>query len=155
LADTPETSFFTSACDRIADRQAAADAASISGWLSPIPTADMPGQIASSETTPADAPPARRASHRGFLPLSLDDYLRLLDWTGRQFRAGCRGRIPARLQPIFRRLRLNADSWVACVLGFGRQFHRAVGRATSMEQFADRAGQRWMQGLRHSRQAFG
>ena len=44
LADTPETSFFTSACERIADRQAGVDATGISGWLSPIPTADVPGQ---------------------------------------------------------------------------------------------------------------
>ena len=59
LADTPETSFFTSACERIADRQAGADAASISGWLSPIPTADVPGQAQPSETTPPEMAPSK------------------------------------------------------------------------------------------------
>jgi len=39
----------------------------------------------------------RRASDKGLLPLALEKYLELLDWTGRQFRDGKRGAIPATL----------------------------------------------------------
>ncbi|HEX4146393.1 MAG TPA: hypothetical protein VHY91_23025, partial [Pirellulales bacterium] len=99
-------------------------------------------------------PPRRRASNRGFLPLSLDDYLQLLDWTGRVLRSGCRS-IPTSLAPLFERLRLNAETWTECVDQFGRQFHRAVGRAVSLARYAERSGQRWLHGVTWSRRAFG
>jgi hypothetical protein len=35
-----------------------------------------------------------RASDKGILPISLDDYLKLLDWTSRKVVAGKRGSIP-------------------------------------------------------------
>jgi hypothetical protein len=49
-------------------------------WLSPFPNADLPAWS-------LEAPSPRRASQQGFLPLAPDDYLALLDWTGRQARA--------------------------------------------------------------------
>ncbi len=63
------------------------------GWLSPVPDADVPAPV--RDATPAGS--ARRPSGRGFLHLSLDEYLQLLDWTGRQFREDKRGAIPANL----------------------------------------------------------
>jgi len=51
----------------------------------------------------------RRASDRGFLPLSLPKYLALVDWTGRQVRHDKRGAIPAELKPILERLSLDPD----------------------------------------------
>jgi hypothetical protein len=36
--------------------------------------------------------------------MSLNHYLELLDWTGRQLRAGTRGAIPAHLTPILGRI---------------------------------------------------
>jgi hypothetical protein len=41
-----------------------------------------------AESRPAE----RRASNKGFLPLKLERYLELLDWTGRQTRPDKRGR---------------------------------------------------------------
>ncbi|MBS0266347.1 MAG: hypothetical protein JSS02_30735, partial [Planctomycetes bacterium] len=41
-----------------------------------------------------------RCSDKGFLPMSLGDYLQLLDWTGRQLARGKKGRIPATIEPI-------------------------------------------------------
>jgi hypothetical protein len=37
-----------------------------------------------------------RASDQGFLPIETEHYFMLLDWTGRQLRAGKRGAIPDR-----------------------------------------------------------
>jgi hypothetical protein len=48
-----------------------------------------------------------RASDQGFLPISLEHYAMLLDWTGRQLRADKRGAIPDHLAPIMERLALN------------------------------------------------
>lgn len=156
LAETPETSKHTGAFERILARQAAAapdaeqtpdGAATRDAWLSPVPDADVGEKVDA-------ATPLARASNRGFLPLSLDDYLALLDWTGRQLRADKRGAIPAELLPILQRLAINAETWLDTVSQFGRWFHRAVGRLSSMAARAGRSGRFWFQGLRHSELAF-
>ena len=87
--------------------------------------------------------------------MSVEDYLRLLDWTGRQVRRGKRGAIPAHLAPILDRLRVGGETWVQSVQNFGRWFHRAVGRTERLAEEATLRGKRWFQGLRHSRAAFG
>ena len=97
---------------------------------------------------------ARRASSQGFLSLSVEDYLRLLDWTGRQVRRDKRGAIPGRLAPILDRLQVAGETWVQSVRNFGRWFHRAVGRADRLSEEAARRGKRWFQGLAPSRAAF-
>ena len=97
----------------------------------------------------------RRASDRGFLPLSLPKYLALVDWTGRQVRQDKRGAIPADLKPILQRLSLDPDLWVECVRKFGRWFHRAVGTSASLAARAASSGKQWFGGARRARAAFG
>ncbi len=171
VADTPETSQHTGAFERIAARlEAAAAESKLSekelgcqptcceaqpvprrrdDWLSPIPESD-----ARHGSEPAKS--TRRASDRGFLPLSLDDYLALLDWTGRQLRAGKRGAIPAHLQPILERLSINAGGWVETLCHLGRRFHRVIGRAESLaaRARARACGHSWYQGETAARLAF-
>jgi REP element-mobilizing transposase RayT len=174
IAATPEASQFTGAFERIAARQAErADAVSDvpphgtdlpshpltarrDGWLSPIPLAGLalPGDDPKNTEGSSSVFP-RRASERGFLPLLLDDYLQLLDWTGRQLRRDKSGAIPARLAPILQRLHVSAEHWSDTVAQFGRWFHRAVGSAASLRRFAERRGRRWLHGLSRSRLAFG
>lgn len=117
------------------------------GWLSPIPNTDVPAWV-------MEAPSPRRASQQGFLPLALDDYLALLDWTGRQARAEKVGSVPAHLKPILERLQVNADRWVESVLTLGHRFHRAIGSASSMAARATGSGKRWLQGISASRLVF-
>jgi hypothetical protein len=103
-----------------------------------------------SEQRPAEG----RASNKGFLPLKLEQYLELLDWTGRQTRPDKRGQIPAELLPILERLRVSSQTWVETVLNFGRWFRLAAGRVDSLAAEAARRGRRWLQGVNHSRTAF-
>ena len=102
----------------------------------------------------ASESPPRRASNLGFLPVSLADYLRLLDWTGRQIRHDKRSAIPADLAPILERLHVAGDVWVEQVKHFGRWFRRAVGRASTLSEAAAQRGRRWLHGISHSRAAF-
>ena len=181
IAETPETSTFTSAYERIQTlaetSTAVTDGAPVSqvgtvddgrvhgqrvgratpseagevrtprdGWLSPV---ELQGDGA-AESRPAE----RRASNKGFLPLKLEQYLELLDWTGRQTRPDKRGQIPAELLPILQRLRLSTETWVETVLNFGRWFHLAAGRVDSLAAEAARRGRRWLQGVSRSRAAF-
>ena len=53
-----------------------------------------------------------RASDNGFLAMSLESYLKLLDWTGRQLRSdGKRGRISPEVAPILERLGITSGVW--------------------------------------------
>ena len=133
------------------------------GWLAPIELVDSPNPmgIAAAENdvlkareTPNGELP-RRASNQGFLPLLLDEYLRLLDWTGRQMRQGKSGTIPEGLAPILERLQVSAANWCDTVKQFGCWFHRAVGSAANLRRFAERRGRRWLHGVSRSELAFG
>ena len=86
--------------------------------------------------------------------MSLASYLELLDWTGRQLRAGTCGVIPPSLGSILYRLQISADSWLETIARFGRRFHRAVGRADHLKDEAERLGLHWLHGLRSSHAAF-
>jgi len=104
--------------------------------------------------------PAARASDSGFLPIGLDAYLRLLDWTGRQLRrdgerAGHGGAIPAELAPIFARLGLVAERWPKLVGEFGRWWRWAVGSPRALARWRERLGRRWLHGQSASRLSFG
>ena len=56
-----------------------------------------------------------RASSKGFLSMSLTDYLTLLDWTGRELHRKKRGTIPKHLAPILERLGLEPSCWCELV----------------------------------------
>lgn len=105
VATKPENSRGTSAYYRIAGRGARArgsgDASDWDGFLAPL-TASGDGQSYPKAGEFGSA----RASDEGILDTSLEEYLRLLDWTGRQIRPGKRGRISSDLPPILERLGL-------------------------------------------------
>ena len=179
-AATPEQSRYTSVYERIMElkrvreRQATAAengkltigalaATTCEGdlWISPIQLADGLGSLGGNGTeataaalTDANPFPSRRLTNKGFLPLTLEHYLSLLDWTGRQIRSDKRGSIPAELAPILDRLRINQESWPDVISGFGKLFHSAVGRLDSLAQYARRVGRRWIAGKRQSAVAF-
>jgi REP element-mobilizing transposase RayT len=123
-----------------------------------VPGSDLKNAVdASAARVPSRGPgadPAPRASNQGFLPMGLDSYLSLLDWTGRQIRATSRGTIPAEFAPILERLRINGDGWIETVRRFGRWFKRVVGRRDTLKTLADRTGRRWFHGQRAAAVAF-
>jgi hypothetical protein len=86
--------------------------------------------------------------------MTLQIYLELLDWTGRQLRLGARGVIPQGLESIIDRLKVSAESWLETVAQFGRRFHLAVGLADHLKAEAQRLGVNWLQGVRSSQVAF-
>jgi hypothetical protein len=95
-----------------------------------------------------------RASDQGFLPIQVEHYVMLLDWTGRELRADKRVAIPDHLAPIMDRLGLNQSNWVETVRGFGRLFKQAAGRPNSLVDAAARRSRRWFQGKAAARTAF-
>src|SRR5262245_48952152 len=158
-AKTPEESVYTSVHERIMELKRlreARQAAKIRGangttdgqpeptsegdlWLCPIQLTDRYEAIETEAIFPgaevvgcANPFPSQRLTNKGFLPMTLEHYLCLLDWTGRQLQLDKRGAIPAELAPILDRLRINQATWPDLVYGFGKRFHSAVGRVDSM-----------------------
>ena len=169
VAKTPESSHHTSAHERIAThtsrnrpgqgktssrrkrRRHSGPSASApfdrDGWLSPVEVRGDPADKAKRNRS-------RRVSNKGFLSMRQEDYLKILDWTGRQVRRDKRGAIPAEVAPILDRLGLSDECWIDCVKNFGRWFHRAAGRVSALSEEATRAGKRWLHGVGRCGQAF-
>jgi hypothetical protein len=138
IAKTPETSDFTSVKERVADRQSAssvssADAQDVriehgenSGWLAPVPL-EPPRKKVRERTS------SRRASNKGCLAMSLDQYLQLLDWTGRQLQADKRGSIPTGLAPMLDRLQCSSESWLDLVKNFRKRFRVEIGLPSTLQ----------------------
>jgi hypothetical protein len=80
-----------------------------------------------------------RASDKGFLPISVGDYLNLLDWTGRQLRSDKRGSTPESAKPIFERLGIDANIWCELTRDFGRLFSTVAGQPKVIEMTRSRS----------------
>jgi hypothetical protein len=76
--------------------------------------------------------------------LTVDDYLTLVDATGRAVKAGKRGSIPAELAPILARLDVTVADWIATMLGRRQMNGRAIGTHRSRLAEAARRGLRWV-----------
>ena len=131
VAETPEDSQYTGIYDRIQARTSGRDET----WVCPIGEEYHKGQP-------------------GVLSLGLDDYLSLVDWTGREIRLGKRGAIPAHLSDILDRIAINQARWLDTVQEYGGLFHRAAGRMEAMMDMARLLGKRWLGGIRAGETAF-
>jgi len=61
------------------------------------------------------------------IPFELNDYLELIDWTGRALRPDKRGAIGTREPPILSRIGWASDTWVKEMRYYGKWYYRAVG----------------------------
>ncbi len=76
---------------------------------------------------------------------TVDEYLTLLDATGRLLKAGKRGAIPPELAPILARLDLSVDAWLATMLGWRMfAYTSALGHANTLGVEAAKRGLRWI-----------
>lgn len=124
IADWPETSAYTSVQDHIRTRQTAR-------------------RQARRTAQAAAKSPARPGS---LAVLDVDEYLTLVDETGRIVRAGKRGAIPTQLAPILDRLELelDLDAWLGLMQLGGSIRGGAFGRLAARAAEALRRGTRWV-----------
>ncbi|MEX1216608.1 transposase [Saccharospirillum sp.] len=130
MADTPELSEFTSAKERIVTAQKALDSQEPHQPKSLFPFVGYPRQ---------DMPAG--------LPFRLQDYLELVDWTGRQIRDDKRGNINNSIPPILERLNIDAEHWVYNTQHFESQFKSLVGTAISIRAKFQKFGYQRTPGL--------
>jgi hypothetical protein len=148
---TPESSRHCSVWFRIqaqprirAKRSASSDS---DRWLAPLTL--LPDHLGDVPSTTGF-----RASDKGLLDLSLNQYLRLLDWCGRQVRSGKRGAIPPDLAPILERLEIDPDEFLNTVEHFPRLFPRLAGKAEQILERARSVNRRWLHGVQPAAKAF-
>jgi len=146
IAASPEESDFTSIQERIrawqSQREDSVSSASIpldstgaasAGWLCPIQS---------------------DSSRRGILQITEDQYIDLVDQSGRILRSDKRGAIDADLAPILLRIGANPEAWIDTISRFESRFRLAAGLLSSLRNFADQIGRRWLSGLTSARAAF-
>jgi hypothetical protein len=67
--------------------------------------------------------------------MTLEQYLLLLDWTGRQMKKGKLGHVPQEFAPILERLDCDAELWMLYVRDFRRVFRNEAGKAENRKAF--------------------
>lgn len=127
MAQTPEASTYTSAKERIDAWRAADGDPEADLWLAPIQLRRDAGE-----------------AQTGLLRISLEEYLRILDLTGRVVRTDKAGAIPAELAPILKRLEIDPDRWSSEMRARSRHTGSVVGSAASRAREALRRGGRWV-----------
>ena len=146
MAETIETSEYTSAQQRAialqteanaqatSDRNAGMVSKSIMQSLCPLTFDELQDDIGACCHTGGS-----RASDKGFLPMSVANYLELLDWTARELRADKRGATPESAAPIFERLGIDAEVWCELTRDFGKLFATVAGKPKVIESTRSRS----------------
>ncbi len=93
-----------------------------------------------------------RCSNKGFLPMSMADYLSLLDWTARQTRADRQGATPNEFVPLFDRLGISAEIWCRLVKDFGRLFSVVAGQPSQIDEHRSQDTSRRYRARRETRE---
>ena len=86
--------------------------------------------------------------------LSIEDYLTLVDTTGRMI---VRGKcvIPENLTPILSRIGVNPDQLLNTTVNYRKLFRRIVGPVDSLRRAAKEIGKCWLHGVRNAYAVFG
>jgi len=84
--------------------------------------------------------------HTSRLEISLENYLALVDWTGRIVRDDKVGAIPPAVVSVVDRFGSGVDVWLPQVLEHREPNRRAFGAVEAMRALALRIGQRWLKG---------
>lgn len=136
MADTPENSEFTSIKERI-DPQFNLAAA-------------IEQKIHGESLRYFDLPLKPLVKFEGDLKLEAqpgiifkaEDYLQLVDMTGRIIRSDKRGMINAALPPILERLNLDIDAWLIRTQSFERHYHRLYSKHAIRNRAAQKPSQK-------------
>ena len=136
IATMPETSEFTSIKQRIENQNGNLDAdpnqQEVTGSRQPA----LKALIADNEILTDQ------------IPYSLNEYLYLVDWSGRAVRQDKRGAIELQLPPILARLGIDAEYWCEAMQPKGsRHLSRAVGCPNHLRAYARKLEIGWIKGI--------
>ena len=122
IAKTPETSRYTSVRRRL--------------------TKEVSGLMSFAKTTCRKLPQNDIAFK--VIPIGLEDYLNLLDYTGREIRQGKKGFIHSEAPPIMQRLGYSPTDWAKKQSTSASRMRRAVGNSDSIKSYCETLGLNWI-----------
>ena len=132
MAETPETSEFTSIKSRIETIK--------NNTTETQPTSLLPFVGDEREKQPQG------------IPFKLKDYLELADWTGRVIRADKRGSVHEDLPPILQRLEIDSKQWQQLSQKFETHFRNFVGSEATTRAHCQKLGYQKIPGISKNRQ---
>ena len=89
------------------------------------------------------------------LPFKLDDYIELVDWSGRIIREDKRGFIPNNLPPILERLKMEPKYFLFSSQHFESKFKGIVGTYFAMKNLCAHFGYQRIPTIKRCKEAFG
>ncbi|MEW8247630.1 MAG: transposase [Candidatus Thiodiazotropha endolucinida] len=124
MAETPEQSEFTSIAERTSRLERGRDSED---------EANNPSGLYPFAGNP------RKSMPKG-LPFRLNDYLELIDWTGRTIVESKRGYIPSNQPPILERLQIDPRHWLYMTQHFESRFKGFVGASHKLKAACQHLG---------------
>ncbi len=88
------------------------------------------------------------------VPFAFDDYLELVDWTGRALRSDKRGHIDARQPRILARLNIDGEQFISYADRLLKAFGTAIGAPQALTSLCARRQTKYLRGIRAARQLF-
>jgi len=160
MADSPEASDFTSIQQRLYDdimpgKHKSKATKTLVKRIKQQQAIKEDIKLADLETAPLM--PFDGSSHTSIhtaLPITREDYVSLVDSTGRALREDKRGYIPSALPAIVTRFGINPDQWLEHIQHFNQQYGTAAGATDKLEDFAQHCHKHWLKGMVASRRHY-
>lgn len=150
MAETPEKSHFTSVYKRIQSRQAQENLKAEKAIKTKFRQSSPVKMLQSHNLEQLEQAGFLSSIESIFEGLNLNDYLELLDYTGRQLREGKRGRIPPHLCGILQRLELDDKNWLESVQRYGSLFYYFAGKLETLVKAVTAVQRNWCWGKQGS-----
>ena len=143
LADTPEASEFTSIKSRIDQ------------WHTEQGTTNAK-HAEELQTGPALLPLIgnERADQPDGIAFAHNDYIELVDWSGRMVRENKRGAIPKHEPPILQRLGINPERFIAYLKHEEAGFADSMGNVKALRESAAALGRKFLHGVSAAKRLF-
>jgi REP element-mobilizing transposase RayT len=150
IAETPETSDYTSIQERIAEISA-----NEVSPQQPAPPRSAEIRKGSPVLKPAPLMPFDATGRTAWaIPFDFHDYLELVDWTGRAVRPDKRGSIPEGTPKLLTRLRIDPEGFIEYGAKMLKVFGTAVGVPETLANLCAKRQSRYLWGLRAARRLF-
>jgi hypothetical protein len=157
MAETPETSDYTSIQERLGFVPTAAHLADegllLAEPLKPeplVPTSSTPAALPQALLMPFDA----TGRTTWAVPFALQDYVELVEWTGRLVHPAKRGAIAAAQPEILARMGIDGEVFIELSARFLKEFGSAVGAPEQLANLCARRQTRFLHGMRAARKVF-
>lgn len=167
MAETPEDSAHTSVAERMAElkpeqkkqhvhvpERLPATSLSLPTGATPMPALRKEAHLAQLPLQPL-MPFDGTSRLSAAIPFALDDYLELVDATGRCLHPDKRGMIAGHVPRLLQRLEIDPERFIDCAANLLHQFGSAIGAPAQLTDLCVQRQVKYLRGMHAAREAFG